>query len=63
MVPGPGMGRDYFLYYISSLCRDITVDSEGATAPRAATDSSDQWVWCLMHMRSMLHVISVTCLV
>jgi hypothetical protein len=26
-------------------------------------DSTDQWVWCLIHMRSMLHVISVICLV
>jgi hypothetical protein len=40
-----------------------TEDSEGAAAPRSATDSTEQWVWCLLHMRSMLHVISVICLV
>ncbi len=26
---------------------------------RCVTDSTEQLVWCLMHMRSMLHVISV----
>ncbi len=25
--------------------------------------STEQWVWCLMNMWSMLHVISVICLV
>jgi hypothetical protein len=40
-----------------------TEDScEGAAAPRSTTDSTEQWVWCLMHMWSMLHVISVICL-
>ncbi len=38
-------------------------DSEGAAAPRSVTDSTDQWVWCLMHMRSMLYDISVIYLV
>jgi hypothetical protein len=40
-----------------------TEGSGGAAAPRSATDHTEQWVWCLMHMRSMLHVISVICLV
>jgi len=40
-----------------------TEGSGGAAAPRSATDYTEQWVWCLMHMRSMLHVISVICLV
>jgi hypothetical protein len=38
-------------------------DSEGTAAPRSVTDSTDQWVWCFMHMRFMLHVISLICLV
>ena len=28
-----------------------TEDSEGPTAPRSATDSTEQWVWCIMLMR------------
>jgi hypothetical protein len=40
-----------------------TENSEGAAAPRSTTDSTDQWVWCLMHMWSMLYVISVIYLV
>jgi hypothetical protein len=41
-----------------------TQDSEDCdpVVPRTDTDSTDQWVWCLMHMWSMLHVISVICL-
>ena len=39
-----------------------TEDSEGPDVPRSTTDSTDQWVWCPIHIRSMLHVISVTCL-
>jgi hypothetical protein len=38
-------------------------DSEGASAPRSVTDSTDQWLWCFIHMWFMLHVISVICLV
>ena len=38
-------------------------DSEGAAVPRSVTDSTEQWVWCFMHMRFMLYVISVICLV
>ena len=26
-------------------------DSEGSVAPRSDTDSTEQWVWCIMHMR------------
>ena len=37
--------------------------SEGTDAPRSVTDSTEQWVWCFMHIRFMLHVISVICLV
>jgi len=37
-------------------------DSEGTPAPRSVTDSTEQWVWCFMHMRFMLQVISVICL-
>jgi hypothetical protein len=33
----------------------------GPTALRSTTDSTEQLVWCLRHMRSMLHVISVVC--
>ena len=40
-----------------------TEDSEGPVAPCSSTDSTEQWVWCLIHMWSMLHVISVICLV
>ena len=40
-----------------------TEDSEGSAAPLSKSDSTEQWVWCLMHMRSILHVISVVCLV
>ena len=40
-----------------------TEDSEGDAAPRSATDSTDQWVWCFMYMRYMLYVISIICLV
>ena len=40
-----------------------TEGSGGAAEPRSATDYTEQSVWCLMHMRSMLHVISVICLV
>ena len=29
-------------------------DSEGATEPRSVTDSTEQWVWCFMHMLFML---------
>jgi len=38
-------------------------DSEGTDVPRSVTDSTEQWVWCFMHMRFMLYVISVICLV
>jgi hypothetical protein len=38
-------------------------DSEVPAEPRSSTDSTDQWVWCFMHMWFMLHVISVICLV
>ncbi len=34
----------------------------GSAAPPSETDSTEQWVWCLIHMWSMLHVISVICL-
>jgi hypothetical protein len=37
----------------------LTEDSEGADTHRSSTDSTEQWVWFLMHMWSMLHVISV----
>ena len=40
-----------------------TEDSEGSAAPRSVTDSTEQWVWCIMHMLSMLHDISVICLI
>ena len=40
-----------------------TEDSEGDAVPRSVTDSTEQWVWCFMHMRYMLYVISVICLV
>ena len=43
--------------------RPRTEDSEAPVAPRSVTDSTEKWVWCLMNMRSMLHVISVMCLV
>ena len=33
----------------------------GLAALRSVKDSTEQLVWCLMHMRSMLHVISVIC--
>jgi hypothetical protein len=39
-----------------------TEDREGPGTPRSVTDSTEEWVWCLMYMRSMLHVISVICL-
>jgi hypothetical protein len=39
------------------------LNSEGTSAPRSTTDSMDRWVWCLLHMWSTLHVISVICLV
>jgi hypothetical protein len=29
-------------------------DGGGADAPRSVTDSTEQWVWCFMHMWSML---------
>jgi hypothetical protein len=35
---------------------------KGSSAPRSVTDSTDQWVLCLMHMWSMLYVISFICL-
>jgi hypothetical protein len=40
-------------------------DSEGDDVPRSCstTDSTDQWVWCFIHIRFMLYVISVICLV
>jgi hypothetical protein len=38
-------------------------DSAGTVVPRSTTDSMKEWVWCFMHMRFMLHVISVICLV
>jgi hypothetical protein len=38
-------------------------DSEGDAAPHSGTDSTEQWVWCFIHMWFMLHVISVICLV
>jgi hypothetical protein len=34
---------------------------QGPAALRSTTDSTEQLVWCLMYMRSMLHVISVIC--
>ena len=27
-----------------------TEDSEGVVAPRSTTDSTEQWVWCIMNM-------------
>jgi hypothetical protein len=33
----------------------------GPDTLRSVTDSTEQFVWCLLHMRSMLHVISVIC--
>ena len=27
-----------------------TKDSEGSAAPRSTTDSTEQWVWCIMYM-------------
>ncbi len=39
-----------------------TEDGEGTASPRSTTDSTDQWVWCLIHIWSLLHVISVICL-
>jgi hypothetical protein len=33
----------------------------GPVTLRSVTDSTEQLVWCLMHMRSMLHDISVIC--
>jgi hypothetical protein len=38
-----------------------TDDSEGTVTPRSV--STEQWVWCLIHMWSMLRVISVIRLV
>jgi hypothetical protein len=40
-----------------------TEDSEGSVSPRSVMDSTEWWVCCLIHMWSMLHVISVMCLV
>jgi hypothetical protein len=28
-----------------------TEDSEGPAAPRSVTDSTEQWVWCIVHIR------------
>ncbi len=27
-----------------------TEDSEGSAVPRSVTDSTEQWVWCIIHM-------------
>jgi hypothetical protein len=29
-------------------------DSEGVDVPHSTTDSTEQWVWCFMHLWSML---------
>ena len=61
-VPESRCSGQYARVEVLTTCRPLphTEDSEGAAAPRPTTDSTEQWVWCLMHM---LHVISVICLV
>ena len=34
----------YVIYY------PHTSDSEGSDTPRSVTDSTEQWVWCIMYM-------------
>jgi hypothetical protein len=59
---------DMCVVQVSTTRRSLphTKDSEGVGTPRSITDSTEQCVWCLLHMwstTSMLHVFSVICLV
>jgi hypothetical protein len=47
--------QDFSIFDNPSTC-STHEDSEGAAVPRSVTDSTEQWVWCFMHMWFMLHV-------
>ena len=38
-----------------------TEDSEGPAAPRSATDSTEQWVWCLMNIIAAVYITCYFC--
>ena len=51
--PDPRCPGQHALFKLGQLDDPLphTEDSEGSAAPRSATDSTEQWVWCIMHMR------------
>ena len=46
---------------VKTIGNGVPEDTVGVVAPRSSTDSTEQLVWCLMNMWSMLYVISVIC--
>ncbi len=65
-APGPRRpGKCTYDVQVSTTRRPVPhiEDSSRTATPRSATDSTEKWVWCFMHMWFMLHVISVICLV
>ena len=51
-APDPRFPGQHVLFKLGQLDDPLphTEDSEGHAAPRSVTDSTEQWVWCIMHM-------------
>ncbi len=51
-VPDPRCPGQHVLFKLGQLDDPLphTEDSEGSPAPRSVTDSTEQWVWCIIHM-------------
>ena len=51
-TPDPRCPGQHVLFKLGQFDEPLqhTEDSEGPATPRSTTDSTEQWVWCLMHM-------------